>query len=281
LVRPALISFGCEAVGGNTETVAGIATPLVLMSGGMDIHDDIMDESKKQDSSLTVFGKYGKDISLLCGDALLFKGLILWHSLIEVLTIEKFIKISNILKDAFFELGDGQALELSQKNRFHINPKQYLHIIEKKAADIEALLKIGALIGDGSQNEISALGEYGRRLGMLWILADDIADLFDHKELRRRIINRFLPLPMIFALMDLKNKTEFQTYPVKEKITNEDAEEIIQVVKKTAGIARTKEVMQDLASEALKRISKIENNAPLKLLINHSSALVNCIESMH
>jgi geranylgeranyl pyrophosphate synthase len=280
LIRPTLISLGCEAVGGNTEAVADIAAPLVLMSGGMDIHDDIIDESKTQNSSLTVFGKYGMDVALLSGDALLFKGLMSWRRLIEVLTIEKFIKINEILKGAFFELGDGQALELNWKRKLCVEPKRYLHVIEKKAADIEALLRIGALIGGGSKDEIDALGRYGRRLGMLWILADDIVDMFDHKEIAKRINNGFLPLPIIYVLADSKNKARFYAYLLKKKITKKDVETLLQIVKKTTGIEQTKKIMHALASEALKTVQEFKNNEQLQLLINHSVKLINEIESM-
>ena len=71
LARPTVISLACEAVGGNAQTVTSITVSVMLIAGGVDIHDDIIDKSKVKNERLTVFGKYGQDITLLTGDALL------------------------------------------------------------------------------------------------------------------------------------------------------------------------------------------------------------------
>jgi len=77
--RPALPSIVCEAIAGKLEITKSLAAPLILISGAIDIHDDIISESKRKWGKPTVYGKYGRDIALLVGDALLFKGLILLH----------------------------------------------------------------------------------------------------------------------------------------------------------------------------------------------------------
>ncbi|MFQ5759241.1 MAG: polyprenyl synthetase family protein, partial [Candidatus Bathyarchaeia archaeon] len=77
--RPTLLSLCCEAVGGDPEATIPVAIPLSLISGGIDIHDDIIDQSKIKDGRPTVYGKFGEEIALLVGDALLFKGLTFLH----------------------------------------------------------------------------------------------------------------------------------------------------------------------------------------------------------
>jgi len=78
-VRPALSSILCEAVGGKLEITQSVAVPLILINGATGIHGEIIDGSKSKDGKPTVYGKYGRDIALLVGDALLFKGLILLY----------------------------------------------------------------------------------------------------------------------------------------------------------------------------------------------------------
>lgn len=77
--RPALPSIVCEAIAGKLEITKSLAAPLILISGAIGIHDDIISESKRKWGKPTVYGKYGRDIALLVGDALLFKGLVLLH----------------------------------------------------------------------------------------------------------------------------------------------------------------------------------------------------------
>jgi geranylgeranyl diphosphate synthase type I len=277
-VRPTLISLGCEAVGGYTNAVLDVAVPLVLMSGGMDIHDDILDNQKSQDSRLTVLGRFNKDVALLAGDALLFKGLMSWHELVkEKLSIQRFIEITRLLQKAFFEVGDGQALEISLKRKADVDPERYRHIVKKKAADIEALLRIGAIIGNASRDEIKALGEYGRCLGMLWILGDDVADMFNHKELKRRIKNTCLPLPLFYALENPKFKSQLHEIIFNKKITRKDTETILQMTTEAAGLEKTKKIMRDLISKALKGVKRFKNAEKLKLLVRDSLNFVSQI----
>ncbi|RJS78055.1 hypothetical protein CW667_01545 [Candidatus Bathyarchaeota archaeon] len=277
LVRPTLISLGSKAVGGDIEAIAEIATPLVLMSGGMDIHDDIIDNQKKQNSRFTVFGKFDKDVALLVGDALLFKGLISWYKLLDKISMQKFIQITLLLEKAFFELGDGQAQEVSLKGKINVSPEHYLQIVRKKAADIEALFHIGALIGNASQSEIKALSNYGRCIGMLWILGDDVVDMFNPNELKRRIKHGCLPLPLFYAMENPKIKSRLRRILLKTRITKKDAKTILEMTIKFAGFKKTKSVMQNLVLEALETIKHFKNAEDLKLLVEDYQ---NFIEQM-
>ena len=83
VTRPALLSLVCEAVGGDPDITTPIAISMSLISGGIDIHDDIIDQSENKGDRPTVFGKFGKDIALLVGDALLFKGFTVLYTAVE------------------------------------------------------------------------------------------------------------------------------------------------------------------------------------------------------
>ena len=105
VTRPALMSLVCEAVGGNSDKVTPVAVSMILISGAIDIHDDIIDESKTKGSRPTVLGKFGRDTALLIGDALLFKGFTLLSKAIEKgLSREKVSLIITIIKETFFKL---------------------------------------------------------------------------------------------------------------------------------------------------------------------------------
>jgi geranylgeranyl pyrophosphate synthase len=78
-VFPALLSLSCEVGGGNPEKAPSIGAAMSLIAGAADIHDDIIDQSETKYSKKTVFGRFGRDISLLAGDALLMQGSMLLH----------------------------------------------------------------------------------------------------------------------------------------------------------------------------------------------------------
>jgi geranylgeranyl diphosphate synthase type I len=260
VARPALLSLCCEAVGGDPEVTIPIAIPLSLISGGIDIHDDIIDQSKIKGSRPTVLGKFGKDIALLVGDALLFKGFSLLHEAVEKgIATGKGAVIVEIIKNTFFELGDAEALELKFRGRIDITPEEYLRVVRKKAADVEAHTRISAILGGGSKEEIEALSEYGRLLGMLILLRDDLIDMIDLEEAVHRIEKEHLSLPILYALQKREIKSTLGPL-MRKTITKKDAKKVLVIVDRAGGFDRVEEYMQELAQDAYKSIETIKNN---------------------
>lgn len=269
LARPALLSLVCEAVGGNPELTTPIAVPMILISGAIDIHDDIIDQSKTKNKRQTVYRKFGKDVALLVGDALLFKGLMLLHEAANKGVPAQVIPtINNIIQEAFFELGDAEAIELSFRGRVDISPEEYLRVIQKKAADVEAHTRIGAILGGAPKKETELLGVYGRLLGMMIILRDDLIDIIDLEECRHRLKTECLPLPIIYALQNTKIRPKLNLLLRKKRMTAKDALSILEMARKSGAIRRFDELIHRLAQDAHYRLKRLgERGTELRILI--------------
>jgi geranylgeranyl pyrophosphate synthase len=269
LARPALLSLVCEAVGGDPELTTPIAISMSLISGAIDIHDDLIDQSKVKGSRPTVLGKFGKDVALLVGDALLFKGFALLHGSVESgVPAEKLPVIIDIVKRMFFELGDAEALELKFRGRLDVTPEEYLRVVRKKAADVEAHTRISAILGGGSKEEIEALSKYGRLLGMLIILRDDVIDMIDFDEAVQRFKKECLPLPILYALQNPKMRSILYPILLKKTITKRDAKAILQVTNEERELGRLRKFMQELAEDAYSHAEIVkQNNDCLTLLV--------------
>jgi len=132
-VFPALISLSCEAVGGKTEKTTSIGAALTLIAGTADIHDDIIDQSTVKYSKKTVLGKFGADVALLAGDALLTQGLMLLHKECESLPKEQKETILNLLFQAFIKISQAEAAETKLMKRLDVPPEKYFEIIRMRA----------------------------------------------------------------------------------------------------------------------------------------------------
>jgi geranylgeranyl pyrophosphate synthase len=259
LARPTLLSVCCEAVGGDPNTVIPFAVALSILSGGIDIHDDAIDESKKKYEKVTVYGKYGKDIAILVGDALLFKGFaLLQSSCINKISKEKAKKIMRIVKGLFYELGDAEALELELRGCENIKPEEYLQIIKRKAADVEAHARIGAILGNASSAEEENLAKYGRLLGMIIIIKDDIADLMDRQELNHRIRKEHLPLPLAYVL---RGKEKVLSQVSIEELLEKFGEKI------EKEIEQTRKLLKKLSNEAYSYIKDFKAKEKLEKIL--------------
>ncbi|MCJ7422870.1 polyprenyl synthetase family protein [Candidatus Bathyarchaeota archaeon] len=259
LARPTLMSLACEAVGVKCEKITPIVVPIILLAGGMDIHDDIIDQSRTKDGRPTVFGKYGKDVALLTGDALLLRGTLNLHRALIQIQPSKAKRVLDIIKETFFEVGDAEALEMRFRGRIDTRPEEYLHVVRKKAADVEAYAHIGALIGDGSKREVEALRKYGRCLGMLAIIDDDLIDLMDKEELENRLRNEVAPLPMLYATQNPEAKISFDSVLLNKKLEKREIKRIIQMVADNGGFTRTDERIRELVKKSLANLQIVRH----------------------
>ena len=272
LARPTLLSICCEAVGGDPNATIPFAVPLSLISGALDIHDDIIDQSKTKHGRPTVYGKYGKEIALLTADALLFKGFTLLQEACMKIPKRKALKIMKTIKDMFYELGDAEAQELKLRGRLDITPEEYLRIIEKKAADVEAHTRIAAIIGNGTYKEQTVLGRYGRLLGIVILLGDDIMDMFDYEEMRHRIKMEHLPLPVIYALQKEKTKKVITLFlKSKKRFLKKDFEMFHEKIQKAGGLKYIDSLITEINSEMLHQLCNIKRNRVLMELFFRSS----------
>ncbi|MEM3378064.1 MAG: polyprenyl synthetase family protein [Candidatus Bathyarchaeia archaeon] len=267
VLHPALLSLACEAVGGEPEMTIEVGAAIVLLAGGADIHDDIIDESTVKGTEQTVYGKFGKDIAILAGDTLLFKGMQLLHSACEKFPKDKSQLIMDIVKQAFFEVSSAEAKEASYRGRFDLSEQNYLDIISKKVAAGEASMRIGAIIGNGTIEQIELLGQYGRTCGILMTIRDEFVDIFEIDELKNRVENECLPFPLMLALQNSPEKVRI-LHLLKGELTEKEVEEILEFVMKSPTTWKLKEYMKQKIAYATRLACAFKLKQTFSLILN-------------
>lgn len=272
VVRPSLVSLACEAVGGDPSIAAPIGKSLTLLSGATDIHDDIIDKTMRKERRQTVLGRYGEDIALITGDILIFKGFAaFFDELLHLdLPLEKKLDIAHTVIALYLELGDAEALELKFRARVDVKPEEYLHVMKKKAADIEICTRVGALLGGGSQKQINALGKYGRLLGMIVLLRNDLEDLLDFNMLNLRIKYEALPLPILYALENDGKREIILEILKKGRVKREKAKRLFTLVSETEGLNKLWKIFEKLKVQAFEELTLIQNKTILKNILEAS-----------
>ncbi len=256
VLHPALVSLACEAVGGKPLATAEVGAALVLLAGGADIHDDVIDESLIKASEQTVFGKFGKDVAILAGDALLLRGVYLLHEACEKLEATKKKAILNVVNRAFLEISSAEAAEVGMRGKINIPKQQYLDIIHHKVAAGEAATRIGALIGDGTPEEVKTLAEYGRVYGVLMTIRAEFIDVFEQDELSNRVKKEVLPLPITVTLAN-ESKKQALLQLIRGKITEEKIEEIVDLATNSAESALLVSEMRQMVNQLIPKIKTL------------------------
>jgi geranylgeranyl pyrophosphate synthase len=266
--HPSFFSIASEAVGADPDSVLPVQAAITMIAAAFDIHDDLIDESKVKHGVPTVFGKFGKDIALLLGDAFLIEGFTLLDESIAELPRRKMREAVETFKMALFELGNAHALELDMKLRGEVLPDAYMRVLEMKASSIEADMRIGALVGGGTKEETQTLAELGRILGILATLREEFIDVFEVEELENRFHKECLPIPILYAMEDGEARRKIEKLLAKREMTSEDIDRLVDIVFTSKSVIRLKKKMQNLVARSFELILGIKSSEPTKLLRN-------------
>ncbi len=267
-LHPALLSLASEAVGGKADDTIQMGAAFILLAGGADVHDDIIDQSTTKEGKATVFGKYGKDIAILAGDALLFKGLYLLHEAVRRLPDNQRRQILETVRQAFAGINSAEAKETGLRGKTNITNQEYMDIIKMKVAVSEATTKIGAIIGKGTPQQIDLLREYGRIFGILNTIRDEYIDVFETAELKNRAEKECLPLPILATFKNPNKKTQILEL-IKRPATKETMAKILDLTMDSFETKNLTEETKSLMRQELQLISNIRNcRQELELLLN-------------
>jgi len=210
LFRPALTSFSCEAVGGEPEMADDAALMFTLASAGFGIHDDILDKSEYKHLRRTILGLHGIDSALLVGDLLIAKAWTVFHEMVR--KTRRPVKIADVIEEfgkSSVEICEAELMETLHRKDLNLDLECYKSILWKAMAETEACSKIGAMMGEGQVDEVQALAEFGRRIGFISRLADDVEDCLNAEgDLFHRIEFESVPLPLLYAANSSAEKYE-------------------------------------------------------------------------
>jgi geranylgeranyl diphosphate synthase type I len=268
-LHPALLSLACEAVGGNPDATTEIGVALVLLAGGADVHDDVIDQSTTKDSKPTVLGKFGKDMAILVGDALLFRGLYALHEACGTLPKNQKQAVLELTKYAFLGISSAEAKETTLRGKLD-SAEEYLEMIKMKAAVGEVTTKIGAILGGGTLEEIDVLGQYGKTLAILYTIRDEFIDTYELDELRNRVEKECLPLPILFTLKKSDKADKIMSLLTNGQIKEKNAELIFDLVVDSKESRELKREMRLMIEEECRRLHLIKLNKNVLVLLLRS-----------
>jgi geranylgeranyl diphosphate synthase type II len=183
-LRPILVMLASEACGGNVENAVPAACAVEMVHTYSLIHDDLpsMDDDDVRRGRPTTHKKFGQAVAILAGDALLALAF-------DVLARDTTpADVANTCCATLARACGATALVGGQCDDVRIGlsagSREMLESIHnrKTGALFLASLRLGALVAGASQEQQTALAEFGSHLGLAFQITDD---LLDHDEDRR------------------------------------------------------------------------------------------------
>lgn len=259
VIHPSILSLSSDAVSERSSVVTDLQVMVLLMTAAMDIHDDVLDKSLTKNGKETLYGKFGEDLAILVGDALLMESLMMLPSFRNSMDSESFDRMILAVKNSLLQVGDAHLIELQLKRTANVTPQDILNLIEKKAGIFEGIAEIGAIAGKGSQDQISVLKAAAKSFGYLVMLREEFIDMFEPDELSSRLKNEYPPLPLLSAIEDPSVKQ----YLVKlgsGEITEDSVQDLVNLVYENQNVIKLKRTMKKRVTQTISLLKKQDLN---------------------
>lgn len=184
-LRPILMWETALMCGGCWADVERFACALEMVHTYSLIHDDLpaMDNDDLRRGMPTSHIKFGEDIAILAGDALLTKA----FEVISGTDYQNPAKAMYALHVFAASAGTdgmvgGQIVDLASENKdIELKDLQFIHLL-KTGALIRTACVVGAIMAGASETEINAVDDFARNLGIAFQIRDDILDVTGSEE---------------------------------------------------------------------------------------------------
>ena len=178
--RPLICMLAAKAVGGSFDAAISAAAAIEHFQSAALIHDDIADHGQLRRGKPCMYLTDGEGIAINCGDLAL--SLVTGAVLNDIALADGVkLRILRELVDMTTRTIEGQALDLGwvRDERFDLTVEDYLRMATLKTAHYSGAtpLACGAIIGDGSEEQIAALREFGMLTGLAFQIQDDLLNL--------------------------------------------------------------------------------------------------------
>lgn len=272
-LRPMFVLLSAKLTGNINESTYRAASLVELLHTATLVHDDVVDESMERRGVFSVYALWKAKVSVLVGDYLLAKGLLL------SLDNDDF-KILQILSRAVKEMSEGELLQLEKSRSLNLDEEIYFKIITNKTASLLAsACSAGAYSASKDLEIAEKMRLFGEKVGIAFQIKDD---LFDYgkddvgKPTGNDIKEKKMTLPLIYTLNKVARPLRQELiYIIKNQ--NRDKEKInfvINKVEEAGGISYATQKMNEYRNSALKILEDFpadETRATLANLVNFTT----------
>ena len=176
-LRPLIVQYLGDVLNNDSKDTMNGAMGVELLHNFTLVHDDIMDGDDLRHNVATIHKKWDNAHAVLSGDGLGALGPI-FIGKIKKNTLDILIRYNEVI----LEICEGQAYDMEFESR-DASVDEYILMSEKKTGSLfELCFEIPALISDDYIQFKSELKAFGRNLGVIFQIQDDILEMSTSSE---------------------------------------------------------------------------------------------------
>ena len=259
-IRPTLLMLAYNLYADDIERGLMPAMAVEIFHNFTLLHDDIMDNAAVRRGRPSVHAKWGENVAILSGDAML----ILAYNHLQRTQTDKLAKIFEIFNKMAAEVCEGQQFDMDFETQAKVSVVDYMRMIElKTAALLAGSAHIGATLAGASAQDCQKLYNFGLEVGLAFQLQDDLLDSFGDERLGKKIGGDILEgkktILMIeaFSRADAEQREVLRTTHLRKDLS--DAEKIATIKALYEELGVPERVEQQISQKFQRALSILDN----------------------
>lgn len=183
-LRPVLLMLSHAVFSDDAPQALPAAAAIELFHNFTLLHDDIMDHAPLRRGKPSVYAKWGENVAILSGDAMMIAA----YDRLARLQTPQLAQILAVFNRTALEVCEGQQYDMDFEARQKVSVTEYMQMIELKTSVLLAgAVVIGALLGGASEADCRRLRRFAVELGLAFQLQDDLLDSYGDDRLGKTI----------------------------------------------------------------------------------------------
>lgn len=229
-LRPMLLMLACGIFSDDMQRALPAAAAVEMFHNFTLLHDDIMDNAAMRRGKPSVFAKWGQNVAILSGDAML----ICAYRLLNAIAPQHLPQVLTTFNTMALEVCEGQQYDMDFEQKAKVSVVEYMHMIELKTSVLLAgSVVIGAMLGGASEEDCRKLRRFAVELGLAFQLQDDLLDSYGDERLGKAIGGDILEGKKTYLMITAMSHADEATREVLRNVhrdpTLSDAEKIAAV----------------------------------------------------
>ena len=266
-MRPLFVFLTAKLFAQTNEHTHRAAALIELLHTATLVHDDVVDDSNMRRGFFSINALWKNKASVLVGDFLLSKGMLLALE-------NKEYELLEIVSYATKQMSEGELLQIEKARKLDITEQVYFDVIKMKTASlIASCCAAGAASAGASEQDVLRMRNFGEHVGIAFQIRDDLFD-FDRntksgKPVGGDIKEKKMTLPLIYTLNNMgvverkKNILDIKYRSNNNKTINR----VIDLVNNSGGIDYAQQKMDEHLDMAMALIKDFDDSEAKRALV--------------
>jgi len=229
-LRPMLVLLAYAMFSDNVQQALPAAGAVEVFHNFTLLHDDIMDNASIRRGKPSVYARWGRNVAILSGDAMLIYA----YKLLSGLPAGRLPQVIATFNDMALEVCEGQQYDMDFEQRQKVSVVEYMHMIElKTSALLAGSTLIGALLGGAPEEDCRKLRRFAVELGLAFQLQDDLLDSYGDERLGKAIGGDILEGKKTYLMVTAMSRAD---EAVRDELRTTLADDKMEPTKKIAAV---------------------------------------------